>query len=547
MQKSLKRVWVTIGIVSAGVVLIMILGAGDLLTLFLAVIGLLSGALAMASYHMSYLRELREWVGVLEEKQHQPPNSVAVPNLAIAHLLWEKKQKNDQFFQDLASKVDKQAVRTAEISRFIDVLRTSITEQSKRAEHISNTAEQMAASVSGVAENAEHAGKAATETSVQSDLGTEAVNSLVGDITLVGKTVTEVTEALASLQQQSLSIQGITQVINNIAGQTNLLALNAAIEAARAGEYGRGFSVVADEVRGLANQTTKATAEIDDMLGQNRKYAEKVVALMGTLNNSTTKIVDKVKNTGGTLENITDRARQANSQVGAIVDAMHQQVGASQEVFKAIDSISDELDKSQKNVGLAAQDGLALAELAETILGSLARFTLGKRHDEIRFTAITTATEIGKLFERAIQDKKITLDELFDRKYRPIKGTDPTKYNTRFDSFTDMVLPPIQEAILNRLDFVLFAGAVDNNGYFPTHNKRYSKPLTGKYDVDLLNNRTKRIFNDRTGTRCGSNTKEFLLQTYKRDTGEVIHDLSAPIYVNGRHWGGFRIGYQAVR
>jgi methyl-accepting chemotaxis protein len=87
---------------------------------------------------------------------------------------------------------------------------------------------------------------------------------------------------------------------------------------------------------------------------------------------------------------------------------------------------------------------------------------------------------------------------------------------------------------------------VDDHGYFPTHNRRYSRPLTGNYDVDLANNRTKRIFSDRTGSRCGSNKEPFLLQTYKRDTGEVMHDVSAPIYVRGRHWGGFRIGYKSA-
>lgn len=92
---------------------------------------------------------------------------------------------------------------------------------------------------------------------------------------------------------------------------------------------------------------------------------------------------------------------------------------------------------------------------------------------------------------------------------------------------------------------ILFAGAVDSHGYFPTHNLRYSQPLTGDHDIDLNNNRTKRIFDDRTGSRCGSNTQEYLLQTYKRDTGEIIHDISAPIFVNGKHWGGFRMGYKS--
>ncbi|MCW8944834.1 MAG: methyl-accepting chemotaxis protein, partial [Sedimenticola sp.] len=124
-------------------------------------------------------------------------------------------------------------------------------------------------------------------------------------------------------------------------------------------------------------------------------------------------------------------------------------------------------------------------------------------------------------------------------------GSNPQKFKTQFDDFTDANLPAIQEPILTRHEFMAYAGAVDNNGYFPTHNKRYSQPITGDYDKDLLTNRTKRIFNDRTGARCGTNTKPFLLQTYKRDTGEVMHDMTVPIYVAGRHWGGFRIGYQS--
>jgi methyl-accepting chemotaxis protein len=92
---------------------------------------------------------------------------------------------------------------------------------------------------------------------------------------------------------------------------------------------------------------------------------------------------------------------------------------------------------------------------------------------------------------------------------------------------------------------VLFAACVDNNGYLPCHNLRYTKPLTGDPEVDRNNNRTKRLFNDRTGIRCARNTEGFLLQTYRRDTGEILNDLSLPIFINGRHWGGFRIGYLA--
>jgi len=99
--------------------------------------------------------------------------------------------------------------------------------------------------------------------------------------------------------------------------------------------------------------------------------------------------------------------------------------------------------------------------------------------------------------------------------------------------------------VLDENDDAIYAGGVDVNGYFPTHNNKFCQPLTGDYDTDVAGNRTKRIFTDRTGRRCGSHEEPFLLQTYKRDTGEVMHDVSAPIYVAGKHWGGFRIGYKS--
>lgn len=170
-------------------------------------------------------------------------------------------------------------------------------------------------------------------------------------------------------------------------------------------------------------------------------------------------------------------------------------------------------------------------------------FELDDRNHRIQALCLNTAERIGKRFEAAIEQGEITAEALFNFNYRQVPNTDPPKYTTGFDDFTDRVLPEIQEPILQENAGIVYAGAVDVNGYFPTHNLKFSKPLTGNPDVDLAANRTKRIFNDYTGARCGSNTERFLLQTYKRDTGEVMHDLSSPIYVNGKHWGGFRIGY----
>jgi methyl-accepting chemotaxis protein len=188
---------------------------------------------------------------------------------------------------------------------------------------------------------------------------------------------------------------------------------------------------------------------------------------------------------------------------------------------------------------------LSLTHQTEGIFRNLHLFELGDRNSIVMNLAINTAKKIGELFEESIRNGKISERDLFDTNYQAIPNTKPQKFSTAFDKFTDQNLPAIQEPLLEEYKFMVFAGAVDINGYFPTHNKKFSQPLTGNYEKDLLSNRTKRIFADHTGLRCGKNVEIFLLQTYKRDTGEIMHDLSSPIYVNGKHWGGFRIGYSA--
>jgi methyl-accepting chemotaxis protein len=451
----------------------------------------------------------------------------------------------ERFFGELASRVDRQAIRTAEISRFIDDLRNSIKSQFGEAQNVSRMADEIAKALSAMADGATAAAQTADATSAHSVLGAQAVSSLIGETKTVDNTVEMVSTALALLQQQSLNIENITHVIRGIANQTNLLSLNAAIEAARAGVHGRGFSVVADEVRGLANQTARATTEIDDMLSANRAQAERAVNLMTSLRESSARIVEKVGDTGKVLGEISELARKSNQQVGKIVDAMREHLAVTLNASAAIDAMRAHLDRSQVDAGVASEYGIELSELAERILGSLGAYTMGERHDLVRRIAMDTASRVGRMFDAAIDARLISEAALFDRNYEPIPDTKPQKYHTKFDRFTDEALPPLQEAILDEYAFILFAGAVDDRGYFPTHNHRYSKPLTGDHQTDLINNRTKRIFSDRTGSRCGSNIEPFLLQTYKRDTGEVIHDLSSPIYVRGKHWGGFRIGYKA--
>jgi methyl-accepting chemotaxis protein len=154
------------------------------------------------------------------------------------------------------------------------------------------------------------------------------------------------------------------------------------------------------------------------------------------------------------------------------------------------------------------------------------------------------AKTVSKALSDAVDRGQIKLDDLFDSNYVPIPSTRPQKFHTKFDGFCDKLLPSLQEGVLDGNKDLAYSIACDRRGYVPTHNNRFCQPLTGDEKKDFVGNRTKRVFSDPVGKRCGDHELPFLLQTYRRDTGEIMHDISAPVYVKGRHWGGVRIGYR---
>lgn len=156
--------------------------------------------------------------------------------------------------------------------------------------------------------------------------------------------------------------------------------------------------------------------------------------------------------------------------------------------------------------------------------------------------SIVAAKQIGRIIEEAVDNGVFSVKDAFDTAYVPIAGFDPPKYHTRYDFYMDKSILGIEDEFLKDSS-VVYAVAVDVNGYLPTHNTRYQQPITGDQQKDLVGNRTKRIFNDPIGITAAKNTEEAFLQVYHRDTGETMWDISTPIYVKGKQWGGFRIGF----
>jgi len=158
-----------------------------------------------------------------------------------------------------------------------------------------------------------------------------------------------------------------------------------------------------------------------------------------------------------------------------------------------------------------------------------------------------TAQQISQGLEAAIKRGQITQSQLFDTDYIPVPGSNPVQVTSRATPFLDNFLPSFQEPVLMHYNGIVFCASVDTNGYLPVHNAKFSQPQTSDVVWNTANSRNRRIFDDRVGLKAGRNTAPFLLQVYRRDMGggifRVMKDLSAPIHVNAKHWGGLRLAY----
>ncbi|HEY8607676.1 MAG TPA: methyl-accepting chemotaxis protein [Noviherbaspirillum sp.] len=487
------------------------------------------------------------WLAGDEGPEGLSEAGAALVALALFSLL--RMRRNDPVLrrlEQMGDEVDHIMIGAAETSYFVDIIKKNVDQDLQATVDIVGQADDTARNTEGIAGNAGRAAEVAARVRSESVAGRAEVDRGLRRISEARAEAQSASGAMAELQQNARRIHTVTEVINEIAARTNLLALNAAIEAARAGEHGRGFAVVAGEVRQLAQRTKTATDDIGLIVREINEKAERAAGGMSGLADKVSRAAQDVEGVHALLENIDRSASLSESETRSIADAARAHVETTRGIAEAISRIRDRILATEAELPRVTKSAMILCERGETLVDALAHCSVATTHDPIRLAAQQAAAEIGRLFEESIAAGGITEAALFDRTYRPIPNTNPQKHTTAFDAFTDRVLPAIQERVLERMPQITYAGAVDNNGYFPTHNRKYARPLTGDYDTDLVNNRTKRIFNDRTGKRCGANTRPFLLQTYKRDTGEVMHDLSVPIHVNGRHWGGFRIGYRSA-
>ncbi len=440
------------------------------------------------------------------------------------------------------------SIEITDIAGHLNEVSDLATHQADLFKDLQERAGQMSDHNNQVAEAAAQTYQLASAAHADLDQSRRTVELSLDDIRHLAELVTTIESQVGCLGEAMARVSKVAKGIDAIAKQTNLLALNATIEAVRAGEAGRGFAVVAGEVKELAKQTQGATAEIEvtlkDLAARTRELLDKGAeskAKSEDVRRGAQAIQQVIDTMGASMSQVDHQAQRIDeaardigqhcTQAAEVVNHMTEEAFHSSAALREVrDRLNRMQTMSEDMVGLTAVEGI------DTV--------------DTKFINLTKATakRISQVFETAIQEGRISATALFDRRYQPISGTNPQQYLTPYVDFTDQVLPPIQEQVLDFDKRVVFCAAVDNNGFLPTHNRKFSKPQGKDPAWNTANSRNRRLFDDRVGLAAGRNTRPFLLQTYRRDVGggqfALMKDVSAPIYVNGRHWGGVRMGYR---
>ena len=274
----------------------------------------------------------------------------------------------------VASSTQQFSQATGELEQLSITAKSGLAEQKQATQSVATATSQMASSIDAMASQALSVAEEAKQANENASLGQNVIHQTITTFNELSGEITRAEDSINRLAEDSKNIGSVLDVIESIAEQTNLLALNAAIEAARAGEQGRGFAVVADEVRSLAAKTQQSTEEIKTMIDNLRKGSGEAVQAITQSNSKMLESVDVVKSAEEALSNISTSITQISAANIQIADAASQQRASTSEINSNVSSIAEESNNSLNNAETVARSSQTLATLSQGLSNLVGSF-----------------------------------------------------------------------------------------------------------------------------------------------------------------------------
>lgn len=377
--------------------------------------------------------------------------------------------------------------------------------------------------------------------------GRSAIIDSVSGFTDLTDLVLRLSDRIDRIVDALADVQDVSSLIGGIARQTNMLALNAAIEAARAGESGSAFAVVANEVKKLARHTSEATQRI---------------------NGTVAALADEATAFGNEIAGGVEQSRVATAKfeaiertvmdIGSIVSLVdHQTNGiarSASQMEQSISAVQQEMKRSSnstRETGAALNDVHARLEKLEVaangMLDQLAGCGIRIDDSDNIEIAQRVAAEIMALVDNALRTGEVTESDVFDFTYRPVEGSNPPQFTTRFNSFADQHIRPILDRMKREEQRAIGSVVSDVNGYLPTHLTLRSQPQGPDSAWNHTWCRNRRIMMDDCTRRAVANESPFMLNCYRMTLGEgaflPLKSVFVPLRFNGKRWGNYEYAY----
>jgi len=351
------------------------------LSLFLSVVAIAIGAIAAYFLTASITRPIRQAVKAANELA-EGDLTVEVKNTSRDEigLLLESIQSTATNLRNIVTTISGASAELASASEELAVVTEQSTQgienQQTETDLVATAMNEMAATVHDVADNAAKAAEAANQADSEAGVGAQVVAQTISTISTLADRVNESSEKLGEVEQETINIGKILDVIREISDQTNLLALNAAIEAARAGKQGRGFAVVADEVRSLAQRTQDSTQEIQNIIEQLQVGTQSTVAVMNQGKKQATQSVDQANETGSALQAITHAISVINDMNIQIASASEQQSSVAENINENVINVKRIAEENAVAANQTRASTSEIAQLSEQLKELVAQFKI---------------------------------------------------------------------------------------------------------------------------------------------------------------------------